>query len=388
MSASRLLFRLAVTACTLAGGLMSVASPASASGPDPLLWSGTVRTPSGVAADAKVVAYARPPAKLLAVGGPPLVPLAQTTTDRAGHFALRAVPVPAMTALADDGGWISVMVAAITPAGIVLAVDSVAWDAATRRWVTDPAQRFGSGRQAPSGDAPATERPAELVIPTATAPTAIRASEGHSPDPGWCVGPLKSEDMGTSPVGVGEMHLNRSWGGYFNYSNTKTTSFQIGVSQDGAHWSVGGSSTMSHQSSAGQDVTFAPDTREHLYNWKAIMVFKRFTWRCGMPGNWKNMQTLEPVDWTGFMDRPEGGVPPPCNPKYRGGVPGGQRFYRDKGSSQTLDGAISLLGFSGSTTATTSEAVQNRWDNSLSYRRDLCGSRNWLNDNTRIYSFA
>ena len=241
MSTSRLLSRLAVAACTMAGGLVAIASPADASAPDPLLWSGTVRTLSGIAAGANVVAYARPPARLLAVDGPALVPLGQTTTDTADRFALRAMPVPAETALADDDGWISVMVAAITPAGIALAVDSVAWDAATRRWVSDPAERFAAGRQAPSGNAPASERPAELVIPTAAPPTAIRAAEGHSPDPG---------------------------------------------------------------------------------------------------------------------------------------------------SSQTLDGAISLLGFSGSTTATTSETVQNRWDNSLPYRRDLCGSRNWLNDNTRIYSFA
>jgi hypothetical protein len=293
-----------------------------------------------------------------------------------------------MTALADDAGWISVMVAAVIPEGVALAVDSVAWDPAARRWVTDPADRVGSGRQTASGEAPASERPADLVIPSAAAPTTVRTAEGHSPDPGWCVGPLKSEDAGRSPVGVGEMHLNRDWGGYFNYTNTKTTSFQIGVSQDGAHWSVGGSSTMSHQKDSGQDVTFPPGRSEHLYSWKAIMLFKRFTWRCGMPGNWKDMQTLEPVDWTGFMERPEGGTPPPCDPQYRGPVPGQQRFFRTNGSSQTLAGAISVLGFSGSTTATTSESVQYQWQNSVPHQRDLCGSSAFPNGHTRIYSFA
>jgi len=387
MPASRLLSRLGVAACTVASALMAVASPASASTGDPLLWSGTVRTLTGVAPGATVVAYARPSARLLAVNGPPLVPLGHTTADSAGRFALRALPSPAVTALADDAGWISVMVAAVTPAGTTMAVDSVAWEPATRRWVSDPADRFGGGKRADSGNAPAAERPSELVIPVSA--TTVHTAEGHSPDPGWCVGPLKSEDAGRSGVGVGEMHLNRSWGGYFNYTNTKTTSFQMGVSQDGAHWSVGGSSTMSHQSASGQNVTFAPEAREHLYTWKAIMIFKRFSWRCGMPGNWKEMQTLEPVDWTGFMDRPEGGAPPPCNPQYRGGVPGGQRFFRSNGSSQTLDGAISVLGFSGSTTATTSEAVQYQWYNSVPNPRDLCGSNAFPGiGNTRIYSYA
>jgi hypothetical protein len=108
-----------------------------------------------------------------------------------------------------------------------------------------------------------------------------------------------------------------------------------------------------------------------------------------MPGNWKDMQTLEPVDWTGFMDRPEGGTPPPCNPGYRGGVPGGQRFFRGDGSSQTLEGAISVLGFRGSTTATTSESVQYQWLNSIPNPRDLCGSTDFPSKGkTRIYSFA
>lgn len=386
MPAPRLLSRLAVTGCALASGLIAVAPSASADDA-PLLWSGTVRTLSGPAPGAAVLAYARPPARLLAVDGPPLVPLGTTATDPAGRFVLRALPTPAVTALADDAGWISVMVVAITPAGMTLAVDSVAWDAPTDRWISDPAERFGGAVHAPLGEAPATERPAALIIPAVAPPTTVRTSEAHSPDPGWCVGPLKSEDAGTSGVSVGEMHLNRNWGGFFNYSNTKTTSFQLGVSQDGAHWSVAGSTTMSRQSSSAQEVTFLPDQSEHLYTWKAIMLFKRFTWRCGMPGNWKNMQTLEPVDWTGFMERPEGGMPPRCDPQYRGPIPGLQKFKRSGGSSQTLDSAIAFLGFQGSTTATTSEVVENRWYNSLPRSRDLCGSKAFLTKNTRIYSF-
>ena len=104
MPASRLLSRLAVAACIVASGLMAVASPASATAEDPLLWSGTVRTLTGVAAGANVVAYARPPARLLGVDGPALVPLGHATTDAKGRFALRTVPTAAMTALADDAG--------------------------------------------------------------------------------------------------------------------------------------------------------------------------------------------------------------------------------------------------------------------------------------------
>ena len=98
MPASRLLSRLAVAACIVASGLMAVASPASATAEDPLLWSGTVRTLTGVAAGANVVAYARPPARLLGVDGPALVPLGHATTDAKGRFALRTVPTAAIVA--------------------------------------------------------------------------------------------------------------------------------------------------------------------------------------------------------------------------------------------------------------------------------------------------
>jgi hypothetical protein len=43
------------------------------------------------------------------------------------------------------------------------------------------------------------------------------------------------KDAGIHPVAVGELHLNAHWGGLFEYTNTRTTSFQAGVSHDGKH---------------------------------------------------------------------------------------------------------------------------------------------------------
>ncbi|MGH2651440.1 MAG: hypothetical protein ACRDHK_09560, partial [Actinomycetota bacterium] len=347
---------------------MVIVPDSIAAEPAPLLWEGVVQNPAGNPTTAEVVAFARPPADRL-VAGEPVVRIAHTATDRSGRFTVRAAPDPALASLADDAGWITVMVAAMSEEGMTLAVDSVAWQpgadstgqrryesTGSGRWVSEPTElvrhtpdRFKGTTDTDdrSTAVPATERPRVLALsPAKAGPTPMSA--GHSPDGGWC-GPDGSQDMGRHLVAVGELHLNRQWGGFFDYTNTKSTSFQVGVSANGQRWSAGGSVSMAKErkSQNGGPIPDAAD--ERLYTFKANMLFQKFKWICkpGLPNSYI-AYTLEPVDWTGGMREVLGGAPPSCNNRNRDSVPPGKRFVRSDGSSVTLSGAISVGGFSGS----------------------------------------
>jgi hypothetical protein len=117
------------------------------------------------------------------------------------------------------------------------------------------------------------------------------------------------------------------------------------------------------------------------------MIFKRFTWRCAR-GDWHDAETIEPVDWTGGMDPVVGGRPPECNPRYRAAIMPETRAKRRGSSGTTLSGAISVGGFTGSASSTTSEVVRQHWVNAVSHSRDLCGSSAQVDEHTRVYSFA
>ena len=115
------------------------------------------------------------------------------------------------------------------------------------RWVTSPAERFrepGTFRATSAEDETATaaERPAVLVLDPAGKPEHGRISAmGSAPKARrgcWKVG---EKDLGVRPVKVGELHLNRHWGGNFTYTSTRSSTFQIGVSQSGDNWKLGGS---------------------------------------------------------------------------------------------------------------------------------------------------
>jgi hypothetical protein len=220
----------------------------------PVLWEGEIRTPAGMAADgADVVAYARPPAVSIEPGQE-LVEVARTTTDGSGRFVLRAWPDTAMS-MADNAGWTTVMLAAFSRDGMSLAVDSVSFEptpysaksvgapSARRagRWVTSPAERFrepGTYRAASVEDEVTTEaeRPAVLVLEPGVKPEPGRFAPAEVPKARrgcWNVG---EKDLGVRPVKVGELHLNRHWGGNFTYTSTRSSSFQIGVSRGGDNW--------------------------------------------------------------------------------------------------------------------------------------------------------
>jgi hypothetical protein len=371
----------------------------------PVLWEGEIRTPDGMAADgADVVAYARPPAVSIQPGQE-LVEVARTTTDESGRFVLRAWPDTAMS-MADKAGWATVMLTAFSRDGMSLAVDSVSFEPTpysaksvgshpTRagRWVTSPAERFrepGTYRAASVEDQVTTEaeRPAVLVLEPGAKPEPGRFAAAAVPKARrgcWKVG---EKDLGVRPVKVGELHLNRHWGGNFTYTSTRSSSFQIGVSQSGDHWKLGGSVSLGDEVSGESGGGLPARDADEIYLWDANMVFKRLSWGCGGEMNYYFIDTVEPVLWTGGMWQYPGTVEPPCNPSFRAPV-GPNRYYeRREGSSITFQAGIGVAGFSGDVTSAVSRTVTYRWDNTVNAHRFLCGSSAHLTRNTRVTSLA
>lgn len=410
-SSRRLIIVLSTVTLLLAGGLAGVPAGQAADA-DPLLWAGVVQDADGrPASSADVVAYARPPGSDMAAGNA-LVAVARTTTDTAGRFELRAQPDGALAASQDTAGWVTVMVAAAGRDGVSVAVDSVAWepdrgskpftawaaDSASKpgRWVTSPAERMtptATHRAASADGGPsdlvASERPSVLTLSGnqgAKTFSAMAQPQGE----GLCSGPTQVQDMGTAFVPVGELHLNRDWGGRFDYTTTKTTSLQVGVSYDGKRWKAEGSRTTDQERSAKSLNPSDPMPAERFTAYRARMVFKKFTWKCQWTLNrYRDVHTLEPVFWTGGMEPAPGGAVPSCaNRKYHDPVPPGATFGRADKSSLTLKGAVSVAGFRGSMTSVVSDGVQYEWRNAHGSVRYLCGTQNYLTRDTRVVSLA
>ena len=375
----------------------------------PVLWDGEIRTPDGQPADkADVVAYGRPPAASIKPGQE-LVEVARTTTDGSGRFVLRAWPDTA-TSMADEAGWTTVMLTAFSKDGMSLAVDSIAFEPTTEfsaksvgtparrsgRWVTSPAERFrepGSFQPMSADDvaaASAGERPAVLVLDPAGKPEPGRFSAmGSVPKARrgcWKVG---EQDLGVRPVKVGELHLNRHWGGNFTYTSTRSSSFQIGVSRSGDNWKLGGSVSLGDEisgESGGPDIPAR--NADETYLWDAQMVFKKLSWGCGGEMNHYFIDTVEPVLWTGGMWQYSGTTEPPCNPNFRAAVGPKRHYIREQGSSVTFHAGIGVAGFSGDVTSAVSRSVAYKWDNTVDAHRFLCGSSAHVTRHTRVTSLA
>jgi hypothetical protein len=391
----------------LALALFAVSLPTAWADSDlPVLWQGEVRTSAGVpAAGTTVIAYARPPAIGLEPGRK-LAEVARTTTDASGRFVLRAAPNASLQTAADDDGWVSVMVTAISADGMAMAVDSVAWGASpgfsarsvgapNGRWLTTPAEReaalqpgdFRATSAAYAADV-AKERPSVLVLAKGKPDLEAPRFSAMSSSSRWGCGVYKKEDAGISPVAIGELFLEQSWGGEFVYNNTRSTSFQVGLSEDGKYWGVGGSTTFSRQSQAQSGGPIGSTAEFQRFRYSADMVFKRITWICGEEGYYYSEQTIEPVDWNLGMHQDHVSLVPSCNPRFHSTVPGGRYLLRAGGSSITLQGAINIGGFAGSMTSVVSRNVSYRWDNAAPYQRDVCGESRMLNQNTRAVTVA
>jgi hypothetical protein len=364
----------------------------------PLLWSGQVQNQVGQhQPEVEVVAFARPPVEALQVGIP-LAEVARARTDREGNFSLRAGPSAAMTGNADPAGWTTVMVAAFSSDGMTLAVDSVAWEgsrefsAENGRWVTSPAERGGrTGRTMSAREATSlasTERPSVMVLHTPS-PSASGVRPYRRPSEVRGCSLSRSKEVGRTNVPVGELHLENHWGGYFDYTNTRSTSFQIGFSKDGKPWKVAGSVSMDRSRSSGQGKLVPVGDGARLHTYALDMIFKDLTWLCGSEYQYYFAETREPTDWTGGVHEQMGGRSPECrNRRYAVEVIPMGYFRRAEDASVTFAHAIDVGGFQAGMTSVISSSVEHRYDNGENRHRNVCGEKDFPTVDTRIASMA
>jgi hypothetical protein len=355
-----------------------------------------------------VVAFARRAGADLQATEDALVPLARTITDGSGRYVLRSGHTAALRSVESESGWTNVMVAAFGPGGTFsLATDSVAWEPAggfraaaaddnpnRGRWLTTPTQRAaaeqGPIRATAAGDADAIGRDRPAVMALSGGPDQGVHAQAVKPPPlrqeGMCAGPYKTENVGVNYTPVGELHLERGWGGQFVYTTTHSTSFQVGARHDGGGWYVAGSSSSLKDSTA-QNGNERGLTENHMYTYAADLDYTRFTWRCNQGDSWHWAETVEPVDWRGGLHRTDFGPSPGCNPDFESPVAADGFFNRSVSDSMTLDNAVSVLGFHGSMTSTISKGVVNHWDNYVHAERYLCGAKDRITGhNTRVSS--
>jgi hypothetical protein len=382
-------------------GLMGSPSVLAAVPAAPTLWDGTIVGADSQPLQAEVVAYARPAGLGLNEGSAPLREIARTRTDGSGRYVLRSLHNESLRAAEDQNGWTNVMVAAFGDDGSFnLAFDSLAWapaggfhaqgadDPAKGRWVTTPAERLAAeqgGIQALSADAAedptevANEHPLKMVL--SDRGDRHFSAQGSPPWPDKpadrnCMTVLKSEEIGNGiDTKVGETHLDRDWTGSFEYSNSRSTSFQVGVRRAGQGWSVGGStsSLQNSKSITGASPQLPP---QHMWNFAADLRYGHYTWRCyGAGARWYDAESIQPFTWKGGIHQSEGGPEPVCDPTHTSPIPPGGHHDRRNMESATYDGGVSVAGFIGSVTTTIATGVTTTWNNNSARERLLCGDR-------------
>jgi|GEM_PF-3053557 len=383
-------------------GLGLVGSPAvRADVPAPTLWAGSLVGADGRQTQAEVVAYARPAGLGLDEGSAPLREIARTRTDSAGRYVLRTLHTEALRSAEDQDGWTNVMVAAFGDDGSFnLAFDSLSWVPAggfsaagadgprgerNGRWVTTPAARLAAEAgelRALSTDT--TEDPAEVAKERPT--TMVLSGHGEprftaqgvpwrKPADRNCMALLESKDLDVQYTKIGEVHAERDWGGYFVYTTTRSSSFQVGVRQAGQAWSVGGSTSSmeNSRSTSTSDPNLPPG---HMYHFAADMKYGWYKWRCyGNGDRWYDAESVQPYTWKGGLHQTEGGDEPRCDPAHMSPVLPNGRHVREEKQSTTYEGGVSVAGFTGSVTTTVAQGVQTEWHNLVPRERQLCGDR-------------
>ena len=264
-----------------------------------------------------------------------------------------------------------------------LAFDSLAWapaggihaqsadDPAKGRWVTTPTERLAAeqgeipgpcrrrpgrgGQGAPRRDG-LSGRGEPHFSAQSSAPWPDKPADRN------CMTVLKSEEIGNGiDTKVGETHLDRDWTGYFEYSTTRHSSFQVGVRQAGQGWSVGGS-TSSLQNSTATNGTDPHLPAQNMWNFAADLRYGHYTWRCyGAGARWYDAESIQPFTWKGGITPTAGGSEPRCDPTHTSTVGFRGKFERDEKQSTTYEGGISVAGFVGSVTTAIGTGVQTIW---------------------------
>lgn len=380
----------------------------------PLLWRGRVVDQRGQPAAAQVTAFLRPPASAIPATGaglaaPPSITLASAETGSDGRFELRA-NLPNVPAVYQPDGWLHVMLLAEAPDGSwSLTNDSMRYLPEIRAlhrgaWLStaEAEDRLRSALASRTPSASTLDRIAtedltkesehpdvlELGEPRATA-----ASSG--PGSGRWRGP-GDPYVGCSAIAVegredafrtiSDIDVGPAWSYILGYTDTRTTSWDVGVEQSGGRWKAGGTTSFSNSMSRGFDTEYGPYPSRFRESYQVQLVHAKVLWRCASktsPGPF-SVRTVEPERWAGGTFN-QGEPIVPCNPRNRKPVAGHTTGWRGESKTSRYSASAGAFGFEGQAAVTYTREIKLGWRNHLGHPRDVCGeSGNPFEGRTRV----
>jgi hypothetical protein len=409
---------LAVAGLLFAAPLPAVAATVASSplAPNsPLLWNGRVVDHLGHPSAAHITAFLRPPASVIPDAGsgapaPASIPLASGVAGPDGKFELRAL-LPAAPAEYRPDGWLHVMVLAEAADGSwALANDSMRYVTSVDplgpgAWLStvDAEERLRSILQ--TGASPRRAVLERLIADDLTGgferPELLQLGEprlaaaGTGPASGRWKGP-GDPYVGCNAVAVegrekafrtiSDIDVGPAWSHILQYTDTKTTSWDIGVEQSSGGWKAGGTTSFSNSVSAGFDAEYGPYPSRFREEYQIDLVHAKVLWRCGSktsPGPFY-IRTVEAENWAGGTFN-QGEPIIPCNPKHRESVAGRTKGWRLDGRTSKYSASAAGFGFSGGAAVKYTKDIKLGWHNHLEQARDVCGeSDNPFKGRTRV----
>jgi hypothetical protein len=381
----------------------------------PLLWRGRIVDHLGRPATGRLAAFLRPPASAIPKVGsgkpaPASIPLASTVTSPHGEFELRAV-LPTVPAEYRQDGWLHVMVLAeAQDSSWALANDSMRYVAPTGilrsgAWVSTIADELRLGGALTAPKPPTVVALARLIAEGLTGgverPDVLQLGEpritaaGAGPASGRWKGP-GDPYVGCNAVAVegrekafrtiSDIDVGPAWSHILQYTDTKTTSWDIGVEQSRGGWKAGGTTSFSNALSAGFDAEYGPYPTRFREEYQIDLVHAKVLWRCGSktsPGPFY-IRTVEAESWAGGTFN-QGEPIIPCNPKHRESIAGRTKGWRLEGKTSKYSASGAGFGFSGGAAVTYTKDIKLGWHNHLEHARDVCGeSDNPFKGRTRV----
>lgn len=394
---------------SVSGAEAIVVPPASSV---PLLWKGQVLGVDGEPAKAHLAAFIRPPASAIPAAGsgkpaPTSIPLAETVADGDGGFELRS-ELPLVPHEYRPDGWLHIMVLATGDDGSwMVANDSMRYVPPTSSvprgaWLSTIAAEeqlrsllAGSLPKAPVVDrlvaedlTSGMERPSvlQLVRPGPTAAGGQRSRWKGPGDPYVGCSALAVEGRQEAFRTISDIDVGPAWSYILKYTETGSTSWDVGVEQSGGRWKAAGTSSFSHSHGKGFDAEYGPYPARFRESYQVQLLHAKVLWRCASknsPGPFY-VRTVEPESWAGGTFN-QGDPVVPCNPRHRKPVAGRTTGWRDQDKASRYSASGGAFGFEGQAAVTYSKVTRLGWRNHLEPPRDVCGeSGNPFEGRTRV----